>query len=346
MANTIAIRRRIGSVKNTRQITKAMELVAASKMRRAQDYAGKTRDYNQLARAILTRIAELTDVSKHPLYHTRTVKTRLHVIISSDRGLAGAYNNNLFKQLHVELAQDKKESVVSQIISVGKQSGHHVSKLKGVELVAAYDHFSETPTANDIRPILNTIIQKYTGAPSDSYVDAAQGDGAERNESYGRYDEASTASRQHSDTPQAVAESSSSVDEQATVLRVAGRVDAVDVIFTDYKSSISQVVTSLRLLPAAFEAVPIGEDLERADFEPSVQQVLDEITVRLIESQLNQAFSEAQASEQTMRMMAMKNATDNASDLIDDLTLEFNSVRQAAITQELAEITGGSEAMK
>jgi F-type H+-transporting ATPase subunit gamma len=128
-----------------------------------------------------------------------------------------------------------------------------------------------------------------------------------------------------------------------------GDADAVDVLYTDYKSSIVQEVTIDRLLPAAYiddEQEDAEVNLSEAVFEPSPKAVLDAVTERLIESQLNQAFLESSASEQSMRMMAMKSATDNASDLIDDLTLAFNTARQAAITQELAEITGGSEAIK
>jgi len=264
-----------------------MELVAASKMRRAQEHALRTRDYHNLARQLLTRLREQTDVNKHPLYRQHKLTTRLHLLITSDQGLAGAYNSNLFKQFNVELRDDKAKGIVSKVIAIGRQGSTHVARLEDVELIAAYDHFPELPTANDIRPILNTIVELF-------------------------------------------------LDRQ---------VDAVDIIYTDYKSSISQIVRSLRLLPAAWQAIEIEPDLEKATFEPSVQAVLEGITLRLIEAQLNQAFSESQASEQSMRMVAMKNATDNANELIDDLTLAFNTARQAAITQELAEITGGAEAI-
>jgi len=288
MANTITLKRRIGSVRNTRQITKAMELVAASKMRRALQHAEKTRDFYNLARSILTRLRELTDVNQHPLYRQRKVNNRLYVFITSDQGLAGAYNSNLFKQFNVSLREDLSNEVKSMVMTVGKQGARYVARLEGVENIAAFDHFVEVPTVNDIRPILNTIVEKF----------------------------------------------------------LSNEVDAVDMIYTDCRSSVSQIVRSQRILPAAFQQIEIEPDLERATFEPSVKAVLDSVTVRLIEAQLNQAFSESQASEHSMRMMAMKNATDNANDLIDDLTLEFNTARQAAITQELAEITGGAEAIK
>lgn len=323
MANTIALKRRIGSVKNTKQITKAMELVAASKMRKAQEHAHRTRDYHNMARQILTRLRELTDVNQHPLYRNRQIKTRLHILISSDQGLAGAYNANLFKQFTAELRQDRDEGVHSQVIVVGRQGARFAAKLEGVEIIAVYERFAETPTANDIRPILDTIIERFVGQEEDASPEDAQDVATDAGFSLGKL-----------------------YGKKIPRYGTGPRVDAVDVIFTDYKTSITQVVRSRRLLPAAFQQIEIEPDLEAAVFEPSVRAVLDSVTERLIEAQLNQAFSESRASEQSMRMVAMKNATDNATDLIDDLTLAFNTARQAAITQELAEITGGAEAIK
>ncbi len=289
MANTTQLKRRITSVKNTKQITKAMELVSASKMRKAQENAFRSRDYRNLASQILTRLRELTDVEKHPLFATRKdIKTRLHIVITSDRGLAGAYNSNVLRQLAKQLQADKAGEIKSQIIVVGKQAAQFITRFDDIEVIAVYREFPEHPTPNDIRPILTTVTDKYANV----------------------------------------------------------EVDAVDILYTDFKSSISQVVRSDRLLPAAYSEVQISDDLESADFEPSVQAVLESVTMRLIEANLTQSFFESQASEQSMRMMAMKNATDNANDLVEDLTLAFNTARQSAITQELAEITGGAEAMK
>lgn len=288
MASTQQLKRRIGSVKNTKQITKAMELVAASKMRRAQDNAARSRDFRNLARQILTRLRELTDVSKHPLYNQRKLKTRLHIVVSSDRGLAGAYNSNVFRQFTKELQQDKEAGVTSQAIVVGKQISQFAARLEHCDVVAAYHDFPEHPTANDIRPILTSIIDMFESK----------------------------------------------------------KVDTVDITYTDFVSSINQEVKTERLLPAAFQEANIPDDLERAVFEPSPQAVLESVTMRLIESQLSQALLESQASEHSQRMVAMKNATDNANELIDDLTLAFNTARQASITQEIAEITGGAEAIQ
>lgn len=289
MASTQQLKRRIGSVKNTKQITKAMELVAASKMRRAQENANLSRDYRNLANQILTRLKELTDVSKHPLFAQRLlVRTRLLMVITSDRGLAGAYNSNVLRRLSTELKSDVEDGVTTKLLIVGKQAAQFAAKLEDIEVLAVYQEFPEHPTANDIKPIMNTL--------TDMYKDFS--------------------------------------------------VDAVDIIYTDYKSSISQEVTVHRLLPAAFDTVQLSEDMENAVFEPSPKAVLESVTERLIEANLSQAFLESSASEQSMRMMAMKSATDNANDLIDDLTLAFNTARQAAITQEIAEITGGAEAIK
>ncbi len=287
MASTQQLKQRITSVKNTKQITKAMEMVAASKMRRAQEHALKSRDFKELARKILTRLSEVTDVSIHPLYVQRPIKHRLHVFITSDRGLAGAFNSNLFKAFMKELHQDLDDGAKSSVVVIGRKGARFINKLDGVEVVGVYENFPELPSAKEIHPILRTVVSQFN-------------------------------------------------DET---------IDAADITFTHFKSSISQVVMTERLLPAVFQEAEISPDLGQAIVEPNTKQVLEQVTERLIEVQLNQAFNESQASEHSARMMAMKNATDNAGDLIDDLTLEYNTARQAAITQELAEITGGAEAI-
>jgi F-type H+-transporting ATPase subunit gamma len=290
MANTITLKRRITSVKSTKQITKAMELVAASKMRRAQEHAQHSRAYREAAYSLLARLGTITEVNEHPLYVQRPVKTRLYVAISSDSGLAGAYNANIIRLLARSVLEDKKNGVKSQVITIGKRVSNFVRRLEGVELLAAYGAFGDNPTANDLRPVLNTVVELYA-------------------------------------------------DKQ---------VDGVTLLYTEFKSNLVQTATPLALLPAIFEQKDENApaDLNNVTFEPSPEAVLDNVTVRLLEVQLWQAMLESLASEHSMRMMAMKNATDNANDLIDDLTLAFNTARQAAITQELAEITGGAEAIK
>lgn len=288
MASQQQLKQRIGSVRNTRQITKAMELVSASKMRRAQENAIRGRDYRNLALQLLTRLRQLTDVSKHPLFAVRKPKARLHIVITSDRGLAGAYNSSVLKRFAREVTEDRDNGVSSFVITIGRQGSTFASKLEYIQTLGAYTDFPDHPTANDLQPILQTAKEKF----------------------------------------------------------LAAEVDYVDIIYTDYKSSIVQEVTRQRLLPAAFTEVEIDTELADATFEPSPQAVLNSVTERLVEVQLYQAILESLASEQSARMMAMKSASDNAGDIIDDLTLAFNTARQAAITQELAEITGGAEAIK
>jgi len=288
VANTIVLKRRIGSVKNTKQITKAMELVAASKMRRAQEFAQHGRAYREAAYSLLTRLSAITEVNDHPLFVKRDIKTRLYVVITSNRGLAGSYNSNVIRLLAKAIVEDSKTGVKSQVVAIGKQAAQFARRLEGVDLVAAYDGFGDQPTSNDVRPLLSSL--------SGMYADK--------------------------------------------------KVDDVQLIYTEFKTNIVQIAKSLSLLPARFEAIENVDSLAQVTFEPSVAEVLDSVTERLLEVQLWQALLESLASEHSMRMMAMKSATDNASDLIDDLTLAFNTARQSAITQELAEITGGAEAMK
>ncbi len=289
MANTILLKRRIGSVKNTKQITKAMELVAASKMRKAQEHALSGRTYREFAYSLLTRLSSITEVGEHPLFVQRPVKNRMYIVITSNGSLAGAYNSNIIRMLTRAILEDQKAGINTQVLAIGKQGAKFSRRVQGVELVAAYTEFPDNPSANDIRPVLNTAIEAYK----------------EKN------------------------------------------IDDVKVLYTQFKSNLVQEATAMPLLPARFEETAEVENaLENTTFEPSIEVVLDSVTDRLLEVQVWQALLESLASEHSMRMMAMKSATDNATDLIDDLTLEFNTARQAAITQELAEITGGAEAIQ
>lgn len=286
MASTIVLKRRITSISNTRQITKAMELVSASKLRKAQAYARRSRDYRDLAYDLLKKLNAMSEVERMPLFCRRTVRNRLYIVITSNTGLAGAYNANTLKLLTQGLREDRDQKVKSHVITIGSKGAQFVRRLHDVELTAVYPPFGDQPTANDIRPILNTVIDQY----------------------------------------------------------VEEKIDEVHVLYTDFKSNLVQQATDLQLLPAPLIDVD-SDALPISNFEPDVETVVAEVTTRLIEAQIWQAILESLASEHAMRMMATKNATDNANDLIDDYTLELNTARQAAITQELAEITGGAEAL-
>ena len=161
MASSQQLKSRISSVKNTKQITKAMELVSASKMRRAQEHAKRSRDYRNMARQILARLRETTDVGKNPLYAFRITNKRLHVVVTSNRGLAGAYNSNILRRLTKELIDDKEAGIKSQAIVIGKQGAKFIVRFQDVEVVAVYTDFPVYSSATDIRPILDTVIQKF-----------------------------------------------------------------------------------------------------------------------------------------------------------------------------------------
>jgi F-type H+-transporting ATPase subunit gamma len=286
MASTIILKRRIKSIRGTRQITKAMQLVSASKLRRAQEYAVASRDYRDLAYELLRKLNGIEEVEHTPLFAKRPVKNRLYVVITSNTGLAGAYNANVLKLLAVNLRQDTEQHVKSHVIVVGSKGAHFVRRLADIDLLAAYPPFGDHPTANDVRPILNTVMTQYE-------------------------------------------------DKE---------VDNIRILYTQFLSTVSQQVQDMHLLPAPV----LDEDAKRpgfSNFEPDVETVVEQATTRLVEAQIWQALLESLASEHAMRMIATKNATDNANDLIGDYTLELNSARQAQITQDLAEITGGAEAL-
>lgn len=288
MASTRQLKGRIRSVKSTKQITKAMELVAASKMRKAQDSASATGPYAESARELLTRLSQDGETKDHILYQRRLIKNRTIIIITSNRGLAGAYNSNILKQYVTRLKEDDAANITTSVIAIGKKGGQLATRLKNDHVIGAYNELIDHPTGAELKAIVKTIIEDF----------------------------------------------------------MSGKTDTVEVIYTKYINSLLQVATIQTLLPAGFAETEVSDNVRQAVFEPSVSEVLQAATIRLVEAQLFQALLDSIASEHSMRMLAMKNATDNANNIVDDLTLEMNKVRQAGITQELAEISGGVEAMK
>ena len=287
MASTQLLKGRIRSVKSTRQITKAMQLVAASKMRRAQEATKASAPYTRAASELLTALSSHTSVQNHPLFVSRPVKTRLLIVIASDKGLAGAYNSNVVRLYTNELKSDDAAGIKNTTITIGRKAAQFVARIKDTEVLGAYEELPDRPDGSELRAIL----------------------------------------------------------ESARSLFESAKVDAVDVIYTDFVSSITQEAKMIRVLPAGFESVLEPNVARDVTYEPSTEEVLDGVAYRLVGAQIFQALLDSRASEHSMRMMAMKNATDNASDLVDDLTLEMNKARQSAITQELAEISGGVEAL-
>ena len=288
MASIRQLKSRIRSVKNTKQITKAMEQVAASKMRRAQEADKAAAPYTQAASELLTFFAGQGITDEHPLFQVRPVKNRLLIVIAADRGLVGAYNSNVFKAFVRELEADRATHTGNASITIGRRVSQFAARLKDVAVEGVYENLPDQPTGAELRAILDTAVSKFE----------------------------------------------------------AGEVDAVDVVYTEFVSSINQRAVVKRVLPAGFVETEVSQKVQDALYEPSAQVVLDGVAYRLVEAQIFQALLDAKASEYSMQMIAMKNATDNASELVGDLTVAMNKVRQSAITQELAEISGGVEALK
>jgi F-type H+-transporting ATPase subunit gamma len=277
MPSTLDIRRRIRSVKNTAQITKAMQMVAASKMRKSQAAALSGRPYQDVLFRVLAALRGKVDPQATPLLVERPVRRELILVISSDKGLCGALNTNLFRELTAIDAVDPSFS------AVGRKAVQFLVRTRR-NLLADFQ-VSELPHTREVRPIANFCAEKF----------------------------------------------------------LSGEVDRVRVVYSKFVNTLVQQATTVNLLPASSEEllgeekgekVPSGEFL----FEPSEQGVLSAILPHYITFQIFQMILDARASEHSARMVAMKNATDNAKQLVKDLTLEYNKVRQAGITTELLEI--------
>jgi len=292
MPSTRDIRRRIRSVKNTSQITKAMQMVAAAKMRKAQQAALVGRPYAELMNAILAEAAPRIAGFEHPLMKTRPVKKRGVILVSTDRGLCGALNGNLSR----EAAKLDKNTTV--FVTAGKKGAQFVARTK--RQLAAEFTYKDPPTFLEAR-----AISKF-----------------------------------------------------AQDLFLNGEVDAVDILFTNYISTLVQQPKMIPFLPIgkiqavtvginapAQELAPAGPRIDTFEFEPDEKTVLGALLPHSLNFQVHQILLEARASEHSARMVAMKNATDNAKQIMKDLTLEYNKLRQSNITKELLEIASAQMAV-
>ena len=284
MPSTRDIRRRIKSVKNTAQITKAMQMVAAAKMRKAQQAALVGRPYAALLNEILAQAALRTVGFDHPLLVTRPVAKRAVILVSTDRGLCGGLNSNLLR----EAGKFDKNTTV--FITAGRKASQFIARTK--RSLSAEFTYKDTPGFAEAR-----AISKF-----------------------------------------------------AQDLFLKGEVDAVDILFTKYVSTLVQQPKVVSFLPIGkISAATAGVNAPATelpatttdvfDFEPEEETVLGALLPHSLNFQMHQILLEAKASEQSARMVAMKNATDNAKQIIKDLTLEYNKLRQANITKELLEIT-------
>lgn len=298
MPSTRDIRRRIKSVKNTAQITKAMELVAASKMKKAQDQAISGRPYADLLNQVLVNLKEQTEEGAHPLLEEREVKREIILVVTTDKGLCGGLNTNLLKLIQEEASD------LTSYVTVGSKGRRFLAKLDS-DLVADFSVKDPVPFA-ETKVISQFLTEKF----------------------------------------------------------LVGEVDRVRMAFTNFINTVSQeplVETLLPISPVDLGRNPdfigVGKESEEAPsskgpgpagylFEPSSQVVLDTVVPQYVNNLVYQALLEARASEHSARMVAMKNATDNANEMVRDLNLAYNKQRQAAITAELLEITTAMKALE
>ena len=285
MANVRQIRRRIRSVENTAKITKAMSMIAASKMRRAQEMALRGRPYSEQMRALLADLAAQPhdEESLHPLMRRREIKNVEIVHITPDRGLTGGMNSNVNRASAQFIVE---QSASASVIAVGKK-GRDFMVRYGRDVRAVFTDLGDRPTIADVTPIARLVMDEYT----------------------------------------------------------QGRVDAVYVAYAAFASTTVQRPVVLPLIPVVAAELRTQDALGYI-YEPDSLEVLSRLLPRFVEMELYHALLESIASEQSARMVAMRNATDNASEMVEDLTLMMNKARQEAITNELLDIVGGAAAVE
>jgi F-type H+-transporting ATPase subunit gamma len=292
MANTQDIRRRIKSIRNIGQLTKAMQMVAASKMRRAQQSALASRPYAGLMNRVFVSLQQRTDAKLHPLLEVREVKKELVLVISSDKGLAGGLNTNLFREMG-RFEMEKTVYVVS-----GRKARQFIARTKR-NLLADFQ-LKDRPGFVETKPISQFLMEAF----------------------------------------------------------LKREVDKVSVVYTHFINTVSQKPVVETLLPISKFDVPQAKQADTAEaappgtdpmigytYEPNAEGVLDVMLPYYLQYQVYQMILDARASEHSARMVAMKNATDNASEFIKTLTLEYNKMRQASITTELLEIATAQMAL-
>ena len=288
MAGAKEIRTKIASIKSTQKITSAMEKVAVSKMRRAQQRMATGRPYAERIRQVIGHLAEANAEYKHAFMVERPVKRVGYILVSTDRGLCGGLNFNLFKALMNNMKGLQQDGVEAEFCVIGKK-GASFFRSYGGKVVAAITDLGEQPSMTDLIGSIKIMLDGFA----------------------------------------------------------EGRLDRLYIVSNKFVNTMTQKPTVEQLVPLAVDVGLEGDRLGSWDYiyEPDAQQLLDALIVRYIESQVYQAVVENSACEQAARMIAMKNATDNAGDLIDNLQLVYNKARQAAITQEISEIVGGAAAV-
>ena len=282
MASQRDIRRRIGSVKNIKQITRAMQFVAASKLKRAQDATLAARPYSEKLDEVLADLAAVLDGDEHPLLAKPEGGKRLIVLITTDRPLSGPLNTNIVRFVAHDIIEKAGDVTV---ITVGRK-GRDAMRRTGVPLEAHFATFGDRPTFADVLPLARLIRDDY----------------------------------------------------------LAGTYSQVDLVYSHFVSTLIQRPELVQVLPITPTADTEGIPGNQFIFEPSAAAVLEQLLPRYVATRLFQAVLEAKASEESSRMVAMKSATENAEELIEDLTISYNKVRQSNITREMIEIASGANA--
>jgi F-type H+-transporting ATPase subunit gamma len=282
MASQREIRQRISAVKNIKQITRAFQFVAASKLKRAQDATLASRPYAEKLDEVLADLAAVLGSDDHPLLADRSEGKRLIVLVTTDRGLAGPLNTNTIRFAAKEITEHSGDLT---LVTVGRK-GRDAMRRAGVPLEAHFAGFGDRPAFADVLPLARLVTDDY----------------------------------------------------------LAGVYGRVDIIFPRFVSTLTQRPEMFQLLPIRASEDTEGIPGNQFIFEPSPSAVLERLVPRYVATRLYQAILEAKASEESSRMVAMKNATENAEDLIGDLTLSYNKVRQANITREMIEIASGADA--
>jgi F-type H+-transporting ATPase subunit gamma len=286
MAGAKEIRTQIGSVKNTQKVTKALEMVSASKIRKSQDRMSASRPYSSKIRSVIGHLGQANPEVPHPYLVEREAKRVGFIVVSTDRGLCGGLNINLFKLSLNEMRGWQEKGCELDLCLIGQKATQFFRRYGG-NVVAQASHLGDKPRLADLIGTVKIML--------DAYKD--------------------------------------------------GKIDRLFIVYNDFINTMSQKPAVLRLLPV--EPVDETELQDHWDYiyEPGAAELLEGVLMRYIETQVYQAVLENAASEHAARMVAMKSASDNAAELIDDLQLAYNKARQAAITQELAEIVGGAAAV-
>ncbi|MSS71274.1 MAG: ATP synthase F1 subunit gamma [Candidatus Latescibacteria bacterium] len=287
MPNLRMLRRRIISVKNIQQVTNAMRMVAAARMRRSQENMMASRPYSRKMGALLRHVASLSEQKQHPLLIERELKHVCLVVITSDRGLCGSFNSNIIRRAVQQVRSYQKQGVDVSLVCVGR---------KGRDFFARRDY---------------TILGEHLNIFGRLGFHHAQ-----------------------------------AIVKEILYIYTQLEVDRVEIVYNEFRSALQQNLLCSQFLPVIPEAPDRENGFTDYLYEPSQKELLDELLPRHLNVQIWQMLLESNASEQAARMTAMENATKNARELVDDLTLVRNKVRQATITREIAEIVGGAEALK